>query len=467
MKAPIAPQAGPQTSFMKTSANICIYGGAAGGGKTYALLMEPLYYKDNPQYNSLILRHEYTQITNPGGLWDASAELYGKIPTARRGKTPKLHWTFLSGANVNFGHITRNEDCESYQGAQICYIGFDELCHFNDYQFFYMLSRNRSTCGVRPYVRATCNPDPDSWVAEFISWWIDQDSGYPIPEKSGVLRWMLRDRGKILWFDTKEEAHEYARDSILLSDEEAKEYYKSVTFIASTLEDNKVLMKADPGYKANLNALPLVERERLLLGNWKIRNKAGLMFKRSQVKVDDWQIRVSDISVLCRGWDLAATTEDENGDAAYTSSVLMARLKNEQLVILDVTNRRLSAGEVLDYIINTAKADKARYGNGYRVRIPQDPGQAGKSQAAAFIKAMQGFDIVARPESGDKVTRAAPVAAQWQHGFIDIQEGEWNNDYFNQLESFPDGKYKDMVDATSSAFDELANYMVFNIDNMI
>lgn len=144
----------------------------------------------------------------------------------------------------------------------------------------------------------------------------------------------------------------------------------------------------------------------------------------------------------------------------------MARLKNGRFTVLDVVNMRLSAGEVLTLIKNTAMSDNLAYGH-VRVRIPQDPGQAGKSQAAYFIRELAGNDIVARQESGDKVARATPVAAQWQHGFFNIVQGEWNETYFSQLESFPDSKFKDMVDATSSAFDELVNYMSFDITNLI
>ena len=78
-------------------------------------------------------------------------------------------------------------------------IGFDELTHFTAHQFFYMVSRNRSTCGVRPYIRATCNPYADSWVADFLAWWIDQETGLPIPERAGVLRYYIRVAEKIEW----------------------------------------------------------------------------------------------------------------------------------------------------------------------------------------------------------------------------------------------------------------------------
>ncbi len=455
----LQPQAGPQTMFMASKADIVIYGGAAGGGKTYALLLEGLRHKDVKGFGAVIFRKNFTQVTAEGGLWDASKKIYSQVPDAIQRKTPKLHWEFGSGAKLTFAHLEREDDLISWMGTEIAYLAFDELTHFSKHQFLYMLSRNRSTCGIKPYVRATCNPDPDSWVADFVSWWIDQETGYQIKERSGVVRYMCVLNDTIYWADTPEKLAEE-------HDIDPKDC-KSVTFIASNLEDNKILMKADPSYLSNLKAMTEVDTERLLYGNWKIRAQAGLMFKRIQTVIAPKESVIKeDIVAICRGWDLAATSEDEKGDPAYTAGVLMARLKNGRFTVLDVINLRLSAGEVLTLIKNTAMSDKLAYGH-VRVRIPQDPGQAGKSQAAYFVRELAGCDIVARQESGDKVARATPVAAQWQHGFFNIIQGEWNEGYFSQLESFPDSKFKDMVDATSSAFDELTNYMSFDISNLI
>lgn len=88
-------------------------------------------------------------------------------------------------------------------------------------------------------------------------------------------------------------------------------------------------------------------------------------------------------------------------------------------------------------------------------RLPQDPGQAGKDQAQSYIKFLAGFIVKAIPESGSKESRAEPFAAQWQAGNVDIIIGEWNESYLTQLESFPESKFKDMVDASSSAFAEI------------
>lgn len=132
----LAPQKGPQERFLATSADICIYGGAAGGGKTFGLLLEPLRHMKNKDFNSVIFRRDYTQVTSPGGLWDSSKKIYSYVQGCYSLKTPKLHWTFKSGASVNFAHLKSDEDCLSWQGSQVTMIGFDELTHFSEYQFF-------------------------------------------------------------------------------------------------------------------------------------------------------------------------------------------------------------------------------------------------------------------------------------------------------------------------------------------
>src|SRR5215472_10419042 len=182
----IAAQRGPQTQFLETSADIAIYGGAAGGGKTVGLLLEPLRYVSRvPNFTVVCFRRTMPQITNPGGLWDETQNLY-----PRAGGMPHLgprEWRWRRGGKIRFSHLQFDSTVYDWQGAQITLICFDELTHFSKHQFFYMISRNRSTCGVRPYIRATCNPDADSWVADFLAWWIDPETGFPIPERAGVL----------------------------------------------------------------------------------------------------------------------------------------------------------------------------------------------------------------------------------------------------------------------------------------
>lgn len=274
----VIPQVGPQRKFLATSADIAIYGGAAGGGKTWALLMEPVRHISNKNFGAIIFRRTSVQIRNEGALWDESVRLYPLI--GGRPRAYDLTWLFPSGSTISFAHLEHDKNVHDYQGAQIPLICFDELTHFSAAQFWYMVSRNRSMCGVKPYIRATCNPDVDSWVAQFISWWINQDTGYPIPERAGKVRWFVRVGEKLIWADEPGELAGYVNPL-----DGASIPPKSVTFIPSRLSDNKLLMAADPGYLANLLALPLVERERLLGGNWKIRWQGQTFFSMDSLLV--------------------------------------------------------------------------------------------------------------------------------------------------------------------------------------
>ena len=196
----IQPQPGPQYEFLSNKADIVIYGGAAGSGKTYALLLEALWHYDNPKFNCAIFRKNANQIRNPGGLLSESQELYRDFGGNLRESI--MEWDFPSGAIIKFAHLDLERDKYSWQGSQLCLIGFDELCHFSWGQFVYMLSRNRSTCGVKPYIRATCNPDSESWVRRFIDWWIDPETGYAIQERSGKIRWFIIRGDETYWSDT-------------------------------------------------------------------------------------------------------------------------------------------------------------------------------------------------------------------------------------------------------------------------
>ena len=447
----IRPQAGPQEQFLASSADIVIYGGAAGSGKSWAVLLEPLrHVTKTPTFYAVFFRRNTTHIRNPGGLWDESIKLY---PTA--GGVPHasiLEWTWPKGGKIKMGHLEHESTVNDWQGSQIPLIIFDELCHFTQTQFFYMLSRNRSMCGVKPYVRATCNPDADSWVAKFIAWWIDQETGYPIPERGGVVRWFIRLQDTIIWADSKQALIEKYGKPDLPMNHEDQVRPKSCTFVPAKLSDNKKLTDADPDYKANLLALSMVERERLLHGNWKIRPASGLYFKKSDASIVD--VMPDDIVKLVRRWDFAATEPGEgNLDPDWTAGVLMGKRKNGRYIVLDVIHDRLKSHKVRELAIRTANNDSRKV----RIGISQDPGQAGKDQAESYVRDLAGFAVDVIRESGDKITRADPFAAQWQGGNVDILRGSWNDAFFSELEAFGGGTaHDDQVDAASGAFLMLA-----------
>jgi predicted phage terminase large subunit-like protein len=432
------PQPGPQQMFDETEADIAIYGGSAGGGKTWSLLREPIRHVHNPRFGAVIFRRTYPQIKKEGGMWDESLSMYGLI-----GATPKesdLEWKFPSGARVTFGHMQHEKDKETWKGAQVPLIGFDQLEDFTESQFFYMLSRNRSTSGVQPYVRGTCNPDADSWLANFIAWWIDPETGLPIPERAGVLRWFVRVDGVIIWGDSADELEETHPEQLA----------KSVTFIPAKLEDNRILEEIDPRYRANLMALPFVERERLLGGNWKIRALAGLVFDRSNFDIVD--AIPAGITERVRYWDKAGTSESENPGAAFSAGVRMSYHRSTGIFYVeDVVRGQWSSLSRERQIRQTAELD----GTAVVVWVEQEPGSGGKESAERTIMNLAGWVVYREPVTGDKLTRAGPYSAQVEARNVKLLRGEWNENFLAEHHSFPTGKLKDQVDASSGAFNKL------------
>lgn len=303
------PQPGPQEALAQCSADVALYGGAAGGGKSWSLLLEPLYHVSNPDFGAVIFRRTHPEITNEGALWDQSMRLYpgaGGIP-----KRGDLSWQFPSGASISFGHMQHEQDVLKWHSSEIALIELDELTTFTEHQFVYMLTRNRSTCGVRPYMRAGCNPDAASWVARWVEWWIDPSTGYPIPERAGRVRWFVRDGETIRWGDSKA-ALEASYPGLIA---------KSFTFIPATLESNKKLEERDPGYRANLMAQSRVDRERLLRGNWLISAAEGewpAEYFGRHLWFGDWPAH-ENRQMCVIAWDPSKGSDSKYGDySAFT-----------------------------------------------------------------------------------------------------------------------------------------------------
>lgn len=438
----LGPQPGPQTMFLQSQADIVIFGGSAGGGKTYVLVYEPLRHVNNPLYTRVTFRLESPQIRNPGGLWDESLKLYGPLGLSPKQST--LEWKAVTGWKHKFAHLMLEADMFSWQGAQLVSIGWDELTHFSLRKFWYLQSRLRSMSGIRGYTHATCNPDPDSWVADFIEWWINQETGYPIPERAGKLRFFIRVNDELVWADTRDElVSRYPRDG---------KFAKSLTFIPSSVYDNKILMQNDPQYEATLRSLSLVERERLLKGNWKIRAAAGTVFKRHWFEIVD---AAPAAATRIRYWDRAGTEPNEsNKDPDWTAGLKLSRDANGIVYIEDVVRVRQTPFKVEETIKNTATQD----GIETNIGIEQDPGQAGKAEANYYVRQLAGFKVKCYPVTKDKITRANPVSAQAEAGNIKIVRGRWNKDLLDELENFPapEGKgHDDQVDALSGAFQAL------------
>lgn len=431
----IKPQKGPQTQFLKCNADIAVYGGAAGAGKTFAILMEPIYHLHVQDFGCVIFRRNSTQVRNEGGLWDTSLHIYANPQLMGEPKESSLEWKFPYGSRIKFAHLEYDSTVLSWQGSQISLIIFDELTHFTKEQFFYMMSRNRSTCGVRSYIRATTNPDSESWVRELVDWWINPETGLAIPERSGVKRFFIRYNDKLIWADDKQS----------LLEQYPTIEPKSFTFISASIYDNKKLLESDPSYLSSLQALATVERERLLNGNWNIKPSAGLYFQRRYFEII--LVKPKKLRAV-RYWDRAATRKTDTNDPDYTVGIKLEKDEDGILYITDMVRFRDSPLGVQKAIKNIALQD----GFNVKIGVEQDPGQAGVAEADYLIRMLSGFIVMAYRATKDKINRAAPVSSQAEAGNIKILKAEWNDDLIKELENFPEGNHDDAVDALSGAF---------------
>jgi len=441
----IAPQEGPQTDFLSTEADIAIFGGSAGGGKSYAMLIDPLRHINScPDAGAVYFRKTSTQITAEGGLFDEAKKLYSPLGAKFR-ESPHTDVMFPGGFKISFRHLQHEKNKYDHQGGQYPIIYFDELTHFSRSQFFYLVGRNRSTCGINPYVRSTCNPDKTSWVRNFIDWWIDDD-GYAIPERSGAVRYLCVVDDHDHWFNSITESLAAFPDIHPIS----------VTFILSRLKDNPALLEKDPMYRSKLMSLPKVERERLLGddekgGNWDIVPAAGMYFKAHYFEEI---MHPPPFKRIIRCWDRAATewNAGDTHDPDYTVGLKMGETYDGQFVILDIERERYSAGKVERLIKNVAIHD----GQSVEVKGFQDPGSAGKSEAENFVKMLSGFVVSVEKITKDKETQAKPLSSQAEHGNIKIMANcKHKEAFYSEMENFPDDSHDDIVDAASGAFNEL------------
>ena len=326
------PNAGPQTDFLAATEQEVLYGGAAGGGKSYAMVADPVRYLGNPQARMLLVRRSTEELRE---LISVSKQLYPRaIPGIKFMERDKT-WVAPSGATLWMSYLDRDDDVMRYQGQAFNWIGFDELTQWpTPYPWNYMRSRLRSTkaSGLPLYMRATTNPGGPghAWVKKtFIDpqipnkpfWATDPDSGETITWPKGHSR-------------------------------EGEPLFKR-KFIPATLFDNPFL--SDDGmYEANLLSLPEHQRRQLLEGDWDINEGAAFPeFSRKLHVVEPFEIPHS--------WPRFRACD--YGYGSYTGVVWIAVAPDEQLIVYrEMYVSKVLATDLADMILEEEADEKIRYG---------------------------------------------------------------------------------------------------------
>lgn len=315
----------------------------------------------------------------------------------------------------------------------------------------------------------TLNPDSTHFVYNYVEPYLTEE-GYPDPQHECKIRYFVMVQGVLhsSW-DRKD-----------LTDKFPDKTPKTYCYVPSTIEDNKILQELEKDYKDSLDSLPEAKRKQLLLGCWHNVDNSCMYFNRENLSVLD---RSPVGASRVRAWDIAGTEFDPNAPAGsyarnpdWTVGVLMAKYvsdpinKTHNYVVEDVARDRLSSAKVEDLIIKTAEQDREYYGDDVIIYLPTDPNPASERYIKGFISHLisLGFRAVTSKTNKAKVDRFIPYAIAVENKLVQYIQGEWNKDYFTELEKFTGIKkemnkasaFDDQVDATADAFETLNKHKI-------
>lgn len=392
-----------QAAFMALDCREALFGGAARGGKSDALLMSALQYVDVPGYAAILFRRTYPELTAAGGLIPRSKEwLNGTGATYIEGQKV---WTFPSGATLRFGHCQYVRDIVSHErGPEYQFIAFDELTTFAE-PIYVRIPGSRL---MRP------SSGPLSKV--------------PLRVRAGT--------------NPGGEGHEWVKRHFLT---EGKA--KGRVFLPSRLKDNPSVDAVE--YRKSLEMLDPVTRAQMEDGDWDV-VEGGDFFKV------EW-FRVLEEAPACmqrvRYWDCAAGTDPTQH--ARTAGCLMGRTSEGLFPILDMEKFWAGPTERDRIILATAQQD----GRDVPIRIEMEGGSSGIHQAQDQVRMLAGFDVAMVKPKGSKPERASPLARQAKAGNVPlVSSGAWIGDFLAEAKAFPKGRLKDQIDAASGAFLHLTQF---------
>lgn len=415
---------------------------------TYTSLLIALKFMQHPRATGVIFRRTSKMLTSPGSIWHEAVNMYTTIyPKGLRIRHRELEIIFPNGALLKFSHMQHESNMYDHKGGQYSLVIFDEATDFTEEMIVYLLSRMRNAyVNYRPQMFLMTNPDYHSFLRKWIEDFYLDNRGIPLPERTGVKRYFVRQGNNMLWETDRSKLEElYGKGS--------DSGITSFTFIGANCLDNPPLLKAQPDYLSKLKSLPQIEMERLLLGSWFAREQSAGFFKREWVSM----VTLPNLKTKkrVRAWDLAATPPSTaNPDPDWTAGVLMSRDQvTGGITIEDVVRLRDRPHIVKETIFEVAEQD----GRGVTIVLPLDPG----ATAGAYCRNLQrelierGFRCKLVKPDKSKLNRFRPFSAISESKFVSVVKAPWNDDFFEELERFDGGKHSghdDQADACSDGF---------------
>lgn len=467
-----------QALMLSHNAEVLFIGGACGGGKSEVLTALPGRYIDCPLFTGTMVRSTVSQLMKPGNLWSKANKMYSRLPKEYRPrflKGDRKLARFPHGPEIEYTYLNHDGDEENFQGAEYTFIGVDEVLQIQFHLIMYLFSRLRSPSKYPSRLVMSGNPSPDHEIADMVSWYLD-DEGYPHPEKEGITRYFITQGGDFIWADNKEDLIENYKT----------EYYTpqplSFSAIFSTIYDNPICMRENPGYVSFLEGLPDVEKARLLHGNWFARPEGANYFKRESLKKAE---NIPLDAVCCRAWDKSSSVPtDIEKFPDFTASIKMYKTPDGEFFIAGEPHAdNCDDFEKELYLKFRAKPGKRDLiiqkqalfdGEDCVVILPQDPGAAGASEYQESAKKLAQHGIIVKKDpvasNKSKLQKFSPVAAAIENGLVSIVENTFPNkhtleSFYKELEAF-DGnrstrkRKDDWPDCLATAYNYMSRSIV-------
>jgi phage terminase large subunit-like protein len=390
-----------QQKALFSEADIVIFGGGNGGGKSFTLRALPLLpqYLNTPACRSVLFAETNVKLEQADGMVDECRKMYGALHPQGLGgykQTPKKRWTWPSGATVDLSYVG---EPGQWDGMQAAIIGIDQVEQISWAQFDSITGRNRTMTGVKARTFATANPPEEGkehWLTQLLTagGFID-GKGWAVPEMEGRVRFYALVNDEFVFADSVEELRAM---NVLVKDREGVDIPpKSLTFVQALVDDHPDKAFRD-SYKRELAAKGEIERARRLRGNWHATDEAGKYFRREWFDVVIYVPTYRAEQV--RSWDNAWSKSDA---ADATVGLLMAQEPDNFLTMRDMLRFRGSPFHVSRAVRLIAELD----GPDIIIRLPFDAGRAGfdQTELARWLRA-RGYRVILTRDVGDKLTRS-------------------------------------------------------------